>query len=58
MRAHGVFARYQFNFVVSSNDRAVRLWQSLGFAIVGTLPLPFDHPTRGLVDAFVMFRTI
>jgi L-amino acid N-acyltransferase YncA len=52
------FRAIQFNFVVSSNDRAVMLWQSLGFAIVGTLPLAFDHPTRGLVDAFVMFRTI
>lgn len=52
------FRAIQFNFVVSSNDRAVRLWQSLGFAIVGTLPLAFDHPTHGLVDAFVMFRTI
>jgi len=36
----------QFNFVVSTNERAVRLWQSLGFEIVGRLPLAFNiQPT-------------
>ncbi len=45
----------QFNFVVSTNERAVRLWQSLGFEIVGHLPLAFKHPNQGYVDAFVMF---
>jgi ribosomal protein S18 acetylase RimI-like enzyme len=52
------FRAMQFNFVVSTNDRAVRLWQSLGFKIVGTLPLAFEHPTRGLADAFVMFQAL
>ena len=52
------FRAIQFNFVVSSNDRAVRLWQSLGFDIVGTLPRAFDHPAHGFVDAFVMFRPL
>lgn len=56
-RAAG-FRAMQFNFVVSTNERAVRLWQSLGFAIVGTLPQAFLHPTRGYVDAFVMFRKL
>jgi ribosomal protein S18 acetylase RimI-like enzyme len=56
-RAAG-FRAMQFNFVVSSNDRAVRLWQSLGFAIVGKLPGAFLHPTRGYVDAFVMYREL
>jgi ribosomal protein S18 acetylase RimI-like enzyme len=46
----------QFNFVVSTNERAVRLWQSLGFAIVGRLPLAFRHPTAGYVDVFVMHQ--
>jgi ribosomal protein S18 acetylase RimI-like enzyme len=50
------FAAMQFNFVIASNERAVRLWQSYGFAIVGTLPQVFAHPTRGLVDAYVMHR--
>jgi L-amino acid N-acyltransferase YncA len=52
------FRAMQFNFVVSSNERAVRLWQSLGFEIVGRLPLAFDHPGLGAVDALVMFRSL
>ncbi len=48
----------QFNFVVSSNERAVRLWQSLGFDIVGRLPLAFDHPELGYIDALVMFQAL
>ena len=48
----------QFNFVVSSNTRAVALWQSLGFEIVGRLPQAFEHPSLGFVDALVMFRRL
>ena len=48
----------QFNFVVSTNERAVRLWQHLGFEIVGRLPGAFRHPAKGLVDAFVMYRML
>ena len=48
----------QFNFVVSTNDRAMRLWQSLGFEIVGRLPNAFRHPTNGFVDALVMYQTL
>lgn len=48
----------QFNFVVSTNERAVRLWQSLGFEIVGRLPAAFRHPSAGYVDAFVMFQQL
>lgn len=48
----------QFNFVVSSNERAVRLWQNLGFETVGRLPLAFHHPTLGYVDALVMFQAL
>ena len=52
------FRAMQFNFVVSTNSRAVALWQSFGFEIVGRLPQAFEHPTRGEVDALVMFRTL
>jgi ribosomal protein S18 acetylase RimI-like enzyme len=52
------FRAMQFNFVVSSNERAVRLWQSLSFEIVGRLPEVFLHPTIGYVDALVMFRKL
>lgn len=48
----------QFNFVISTNERAVRLWQSLGFEIVGRLPDAFRHPARGYVDALVMYRLL
>lgn len=54
----GGFRAMQFNFVVSTNERAVRLWQSLGFEVVGRLPEAFHHPTKGFVDALVMFRTL
>jgi ribosomal protein S18 acetylase RimI-like enzyme len=48
----------QFNFVVATNERAVRLWQSLGFETVGRLPGAFRHPMQGYVDALVMYRTL
>ncbi|WP_373506089.1 N-acetyltransferase family protein [Aestuariivirga sp.] len=48
----------QFNFVVASNTRAVALWKSFGFEIVGTLPRAFRHPQHGFVDAYVMFKTL
>ena len=48
----------QFNFVVSTNERAVRLWQKFGFGIAGRLPLAFHHPVQGHVDALVMFRRL
>jgi len=44
----------QFNFVVSTNEGATRLWQRLGFEIVGRLAGAFQHPQAGYVDAFVM----
>ena len=50
------FRAMQFNFVVSTNQRAVGLWQSFGFEIVGRLPGAFLHPSAGYVDAFVMYR--
>jgi len=52
------FHAMQFNFVVSTNERAVRLWQSLGFDIVGRLQLAFRRPSGSYVDAFVMFRAL
>jgi ribosomal protein S18 acetylase RimI-like enzyme len=52
------FRAMQFNFVVSTNERAMRLWQSLGFNIAGRLPAAFKHPELGFVDALVMFRML
>jgi L-amino acid N-acyltransferase YncA len=42
------FRAMQFNFVVSTNESAIRLWQRLGFKIVGTLPEAFRHPERDM----------
>ena len=50
------FLAMQFNFVISTNERAVRLWESLGFKTVGRLPQAFRHPKEGLVDSLVMHR--
>jgi L-amino acid N-acyltransferase YncA len=52
------FRAMQFNFVVSTNESAIHLWQQLGFEIVGTLPGAFRHPARGYVDVYVMFRSL
>lgn len=52
------FRAMQFNFVVSTNESAVKLWQDLGMKIVGTLPGAFWHPTRGYVDVYVMFQNL
>jgi len=52
------FTAMQFNFVISTNEHAVRLWKNLGFEIVGTLPGAFLHPTIGFVDVYVMFRKL
>jgi ribosomal protein S18 acetylase RimI-like enzyme len=52
------FMGMQFNFVASTNKRAVALWESFGFEIVGRLPAAFQHPAQGFVDAFVMYRSL
>ena len=52
------FRAMQFNFVVATNEAAVRLWQKLGFAIAGRLPGAFQHPRLGYVDALVMFKQL
>jgi GNAT superfamily N-acetyltransferase len=56
-RAEG-FLAMQFNFVVSTNTRAIALWESAGFEIAGRLPQAFLHPAEGYVDALVMYRRL
>jgi ribosomal protein S18 acetylase RimI-like enzyme len=48
----------QFNYVISTNTAAIRLWQDLGFEIVGTLASAFRHPDKGYVDVYVMYRSL
>jgi ribosomal protein S18 acetylase RimI-like enzyme len=52
------FRAMQFNLVVSTNTRAIQLWQRLGFAIVATLPSAFRHARLGYIDALVMYKTL
>jgi L-amino acid N-acyltransferase YncA len=46
----------QFNFVASSNEGALKLWNKLGFESVGLLPKAFNHPSKGYIDALVMYK--
>jgi ribosomal protein S18 acetylase RimI-like enzyme len=50
------FSAMQFNFVIATNERAIHLWESLEFNIVGRIPAAFRHPALGLVDALVLHR--
>jgi len=48
----------QFNFVVSTNTRAVALWQRLGFREIGRVPRGFEHPAHGYVDSLILYREL
>ncbi|SHI72374.1 Acetyltransferase (GNAT) family protein [Palleronia salina] len=52
------FAAMQFNFVVASNARALRIWADYGFDIVGRVPQAFRHPRLGPTDALILHRTL
>jgi ribosomal protein S18 acetylase RimI-like enzyme len=52
------FLAMQFNYVVSTNTGALKLWKKLGFCIVGTLPKAFRHQRLGYVDAYVMYQLL
>lgn len=48
----------QFNFVVATNHAAIKLWQAMGFAIIGTIPEAFRHTEHGYTDAHIMHRLL
>ncbi len=52
------YAAMQFNFVIKSNEKAVKLWQSLGFEIIGEIPEAFNHIENGLTNAYIMYRKL
>lgn len=56
-RDHG-YAAMQFNAVVESNLPAVRLWQALGFEIIGTVPDAFEHAQLGRVGLHIMYKRL
>ncbi len=52
------FHAMQFNFVVKSNEKAVNLWKSLGFEIIGEIPDAYRHLENGLTNAYIMYRKL
>lgn len=48
----------QFNIVVKSNHGAVRLWQKLGFKIIGEIPEAFNHMQLGMTNAYIMYQKL
>jgi ribosomal protein S18 acetylase RimI-like enzyme len=48
----------QFNQVISTNTRAVMLWKRNGFEIIGLASKPFEHPSLGPTDMYVMSRKL
>lgn len=52
------FSAMQFNFVVKSNTVAVKLWQDIGFDIIGEIPDAFDYSKNGLTNAYIMYRKL
>jgi len=52
------FKAMQYNLVVVTNKYAIKLWQDMGFEIVGTLPRAFNHKELGLIDAHIMYQLL
>ena|SRR5688572_10569699 len=52
------FTAMQFNFVVKSNTGAVKLWQNVGFEIIGEIPDAFNHSVHGMTNAYIMYRKL
>lgn len=52
------FRAMQFNFVVKSNERAVKLWLALGFEIIGEIPEAFQNQEKGFTNALIMYRKL
>jgi ribosomal protein S18 acetylase RimI-like enzyme len=48
----------QFNIVVKSNQRAVALWQSVGFTIIGEIPDAYNHRELGMTNAYIMYQKL
>ncbi len=52
------FRAMQYNYVVSTNDRAISLWEKHGFQVVGRVPGAFRHPQHSYVDALVRYKKL
>ncbi|MFH9295182.1 GNAT family N-acetyltransferase [Streptomyces sp. NPDC017520] len=56
-RAEG-YRAMQFNAVVETNTHAVKLYRSIGFDVIGTVPEGFNHPTEGYVGLHIMHKAL
>lgn len=54
----GGFIGMQFNLVVSTNQAAVAIWKKFGFQVIGTTPNGFRHQILGLVDTYIMYKSL
>jgi L-amino acid N-acyltransferase YncA len=52
------FRAMQFNFVIKTNEPAVKLWKSLGFQVIGEIPSAYRHPQLGVVPALIMYQQL
>lgn len=52
------YSAMQFNSVVSTNEIAIKLWEKLGYTIIGTIPDAYNHKKLGLVDAYIMYKQL
>jgi ribosomal protein S18 acetylase RimI-like enzyme len=52
------FSAMQFNSVVSSNQVAIKLWEKLGFNIIGTIPKAYKHYQLGFIDSHIMYKSL
>lgn len=52
------FQAMQFNMVLSQNTRAVKLYERLGFSVVGIIPQGVRNPSGNYQDGFVMHRKL
>jgi L-amino acid N-acyltransferase YncA len=52
------FRGMQFNLVVKTNEKAVRLWLKMGFKIIGEIPEAYKHSELGYVNAYIMYQKL
>ena len=54
----GGYRSMVFNAVVETNVYAIRLYTSLGFTTLATVPEAFDHPAHGPVGLHIMYLNL
>jgi ribosomal protein S18 acetylase RimI-like enzyme len=52
------FSGMQFNLVVKTNEKAIKLWLKMGFSIIGEIPEAYKHSELGFVNAYIMYQKL